>query len=876
MPLAPGSRIGSHVVLSLIGEGGMGEVYKARDTTLDRDVAIKRLPDAVAGDPERLARFEREAKTLAALNHPNVAQIYAVESGTIVMELVPGETLRGPLPLDTALDYAAQIASALDAAHDKGIIHRDLKPGNVMITPDGVIKVLDFSLAGRDRTSPEADPERSPTLTSPVTSAGLIMGTAAYMAPEQASGRPVDKRADIFAFGVVLWEMLTGRRMFEGETISHVLAAVLTQEPDLSAVPPRVRHLLSRCLEKDPKKRLRDIGDAMSLVLPADSSGSRADVATSGGSRAARAWHLSGWIAAGVLAAVLAATAWSRPVAPPAVVTPIVRFQVPRAVDIYNQTATTFAVSPDGKSLAYYDESGDGRLALFVRNLSTGDVRRVPNSETFSPRSHALFWSFDGQQLVRGLQTGASVVEVATGTSRPLCDCRFFGGSWNRDGVILLGSDRNVQGIRRLSVNESTPVEITTVDTDRGEQDAWPVLLPDGRHFLFTSTKPGAPAVTYIGALDGSEPRRLVEGSRRAFVPASGDRPSLLLGIDAAGLVAQGFDLDTLAVTGAPMIIQAEAVAVSASENGVLATSVAGSRPQTIPTWFDRKGMSMDAAGEAGFHESVALSPDGRRLVTASSNTGAPGQPIDLWVYDLVRGLKTRLTFNRANTPVWSSDGTKIAYSSLRGTLQLPYQRNADGTGSETPLFAHERNAWVNDWSKDGRWVIFASPKRGTETNNDLWSLPMSGGSPGTPVSYISAPGRQQQAQLSPDGRFVAYGSDESGTFDIYVQPFPDAGQGQWMVSSGGGSEPRWRRDGKELFYFSGQSLIAVPVSLTPTFSSGTPVKLFDAAIQVGYTNDSHRWQVAPDGRFLLLVPAGRQQAPPVEVIVNWPALLPR
>jgi Tol biopolymer transport system component len=284
----------------------------------------------------------------------------------------------------------------------------------------------------------------------------------------------------------------------------------------------------------------------------------------------------------------------------------------------------------------------------------------------------------------------------------------------------------------------------------------------------------------------------------------------------------------------------------------------------------------MDAAGEAGFHESLSLSPDGRRLVTASSGTGAPNQPIDLWVYDLARRVKTRLTFNRANTPVWSSDGTRIAYTLPRGTLLLPHQRTADGTGSEMPLFAYERNAWINDWSKDGRWVIFSSPKPGTEANNDLWSVPMSDGSTGTPASYLSAPGRQQQAQFSPDGRFVAYGSDESGTFDIYVQPFPDASQGRWMVSSSGGSEPRWSRDGKELFYFSGQSLMAVPVSLTPTFSSGTAIKLFDAAIQAGYTNDSDRWQVAPDGRFLLLVPAGRQQAPPVDVIVNWPALVPR
>ena len=392
MPLAPGSRIGSHEVIELIGQGGMGEVYRARDTTLDRDVAIKRLPDALSNDPERLARFEREAKALASLNHPNVAQIYAVESGTIVMELVPGQTLGGPLPLDTALDYAGQIASALDAAHEKGIIHRDLKPGNVMITPSGVVKVLDFGLAGRDRATADGDPNQSPTLTASATAVGLIIGTAAYMAPEQASGKPVDKRADIFSFGIVLWEMLTGRRMFEGETISQVLAAVLTKEADLTVVPPRVRHLLSRCLEKNPRKRLRDIGDAMSLVQAGDAAGATARTDLT---RPQRVLSVGGWLAA-VALAVVAMMAWTRPKveADP----PLVQFQIARAADIYNQTASAFAVSPDGLTLAHYDGTGGGRLALFLRTLATGKAREVPGTQTFAPRGNSLFWAPDGKR----------------------------------------------------------------------------------------------------------------------------------------------------------------------------------------------------------------------------------------------------------------------------------------------------------------------------------------------------------------------------------------------------------------------------------------------------------------------------------------------
>jgi serine/threonine protein kinase/Tol biopolymer transport system component len=867
MHLAPGSRIGSHVVLSLIGEGGMGEVYRARDTTLDREVAIKRLPDALANDPERLARFEREAKALAALNHPNVAQIYAVESGTLVMELVPGEPLRGPLPLDTALDYARQIASALEAAHEKGIIHRDLKPGNVMVTPDGVVKVLDFGLAARDTTAVQADPNQSPTLTAPI-SAGMILGTAAYMAPEQASGKPVDKRADIFAFGVLLWEMLSGRRMFEGETISHVLAAVLTKEPDLTAVPPRVRHLLSRCLEKDPKKRLRDIGDAMSLV----SREADQPVAATVSSRQ-RFWSLAGWITAGAVAA-FAVIAWPRSAVETGNDSPVARFSIPRTLDLYGQTASAFALSPDGLKLAYYDQTDDGRYALLIRNVATGEVSEVTGANrVFGPRPDSLAWSTDSRQLFRAIQGGAMVIDVATGASRTVCDCRVVGATWNRDGAILVGAFGFGQGIRRVSAGEQTPVAVTTPNADLGEQDRWPVFLPDGRRFLFTRTTAGVDA-TYQGTLDSAEVRKIAEGSPRAIVTAP-DGSHQLIGIDASGAWARPFDVDSLTVTGIAKTLVAGAASVSVSEAGVIATSTASTRPRTIPTWFDRSGNPLGTVGARGFFESVALSDDGRMLAVAESPLGTGGRH-DIWAVDALTGVKKRLTFHDGNdsTPAWSPDGRRVIYSSIRGVARL-FQRSTDGTGDEAPLFDHEGDVYPNDWSRVGDRVLYTQGQTMSSTNNDLWVVTVTGGVVGKPAPYLVAPGRQQQGRFSPDGRFVAFGSDQSGVFEIYVQPFPDASQGKWMVSTGGGTEPRWSRDGKELFYVSGQALMAVSVSLSPTFSYGTPVKLFDAPIPAGYTNESDLWQVAPDGkRFLFLPLAGPQPGPPLDVIVNWPALM--
>ena len=883
MSLASGTRIGPYTVSALIGAGGMGEVYRGIDTNLKRAVAIKVLPAAVAGDAERLVRFQREAELLAVLNHVNIAAVYGLERNSditaLVMELVEGPTLaeriaEGPLPLDEAIRVARQIADALSAAHDQGIVHRDLKPANIKVRADGTVKVLDFGLAKAvaPGSTTNASTTMSPTISMAATVAGFILGTAAYMSPEQASGRPVDKRADIWAFGVILWEMLTGRQMFKGETISHVLAAVLTKEPDLSVVPLRVRPLLARCLDKDPRTRLRDIGDAMSLIEPP------AGAATTPERR--RWMGIAGWVVAGIVAVMaLAVSWWTATPAVPGAVLPPVRFEIERtSLDPYNNAITAFALSPDGRFLAHYGADARGEATLFVRTLVTGESLEVAGSQVLSPL--APFWSADSRYVVFTTGVDARVFDTATATAQPLCDCRFRGGSWNREGVILLGATpANREPIRRLSMADRTPVAVTTVDQALGEQDVAPVFLPDGRRFLFTRSTPESEPDTYVGSLDGDAPRQIADGSRHLIVPAFNGRGAQLLGINAGGLIAQPFDLDAATIGEGFRIVVAGAAAASVSENGVLATTAAGGRPLMVPTWYDREGMARGSIGGSGALESVALARDGGRL--AVSQVRGSEAANDIWVRDVARGTDTRLTFGNSDdndvSPVWSSDGTRILVSGRREGVVNLFLRASDGTGGESRLFPADQNVFANDWSRDGRWVIYTMPKRERPTDLDLWVVPMNGGVAGTPMPYVTSSAREVQAEFSPDGRFVVYTSDESGTAEIYVQPFPNATDGKWMISSGGGVEPRWSPDGRELFYFAGQTLMTVPVSLRPSFSSRTPMRLFNAPIQPGYTNDSDRWQVAPDGRrFVLLVPAGPNQVPPIDVVVNWPALLAR
>jgi eukaryotic-like serine/threonine-protein kinase len=879
-----GASLGAFEILDTLGEGGMGVVYRARDTRLQREVALKFLLPAVAGDPDRLARFAREAQVLASLNHPNIAGIHGLEEAAgvtaLVLELVEGPTLAdrlasGPIPLDESLGIARQIAEALDAAHEQGIVHRDLKPANIKLRPDGTVKVLDFGLAKAmeppaGAAGADAAVTRLPTIPMAVTTLGMIVGTAAYMSPEQASGRSTDRRTDIWAFGVVLGEMVTGRRMFEGETVSHVLAAVLTKQPDLSAVPPRVRHLVERCLEKDPKKRLRDIGDAMSLVAyedgtpPVDARGRR--LAT-----------VAAWLAACTLAVTIGVVLWRAPDNPTeASKPPVVRLQIPRAsVDPYNNAASALAVSPDGRFLAHYVTGANGRATLAVQTLATGERREVPGSAVLSPL--APFWSPDNRQIAYGALQAASVFDVVTGTTRELCACRFRGGSWNSDGVILLGSaPAQRQPIRRLTLEERTPVPVTT--TDAASVDTWPVFLPDGQRFIFTRTRQGSDMATYLGTLGGGAPIRIAAGSRSLFAVLPRPLGPYLLGIDAGGLVAQALEADTLTAVGEPVLVEAGAAAASISTNGVLVTSAPASTLVSLPTWFDRTGRRVDTFGAPGSFQGVALAPDGRTVALTEAQQAAREGGTALWLRD-VTGPARRLNVGGGDSPVWSPDGVRLLVSFARAGVVSVFERSADGTGQERESIVAEGNTFANDWSRDGRWVIYTLPKGGLagDTDLDLWVIPADGGSARTPVPYLTGPARDAQAAFSPDARFVAYTSTDTGDPQVYVQPFPNATGGKWLVSTSGGSEPRWSADGKELFYFAGQTLMVVPVSLQPTFSIGSAARLFEAPVQPWYVNDTDRWQVSADGRrFLLLVSEGETAAPPIDVVVNWSSLLRR
>jgi Tol biopolymer transport system component len=856
MTLPSGTRLGPYAIRYAIGQGAMGVVYRAHDARLQRDVAIKVLLPAVAGDPDRLARFRREAQVLASLNHQNIAAIYGLEEmgdeHALVLEMVDGPTLadrlkEGPLPLDEALAIARQIAEALDAAHERGIVHRDLKPANIKVRPDGMVKVLDFGLAKALEApvpAPPGEPDTtsSPTISVHATAAGVILGTAAYMSPEQASGKPVDKRTDIWAFGVVLWEMVTGRRIFEGETVSHVLAAVLTQEPDLSLAPARVRPLLERCLVKDLKKRLRDIGDAAILL------GEPRDRRDQGEPSRLRRTAAMGWLVAAAMAALALVFGLTSQLRSDVQIAdaPVVRLQIARqSVDPYNNAAGAFALSPDGRLLAYYVSGADGRATLSLQTLATGERREVPGSAVQSPIPP--FWSPDSRHVAYVSLRAALVLDLVTGTTRELCLCRFQGGSWNRDGVILLGSSAADPGpIRRVSLDDRTTAAVTSPN---GEMDTAPAFLPDGRRFLFARTHATGGTTTYLGTLDGGEPTRITDGARSLFADRPGIGPHLL-GIDAAGLVAQPIDLDTMTLRGEPFVVVAGAVAASISNGDLLASSAPAGRPVTVATWFDRRGTRLGVVGPPGAIQGVAIAPDGGMVAVNEAFAG-------LWLRDEA-GANRRLV-DDGDAPVWSPDGLRILITAAGRPRQI-YERAVDGTGQGRLLFAADRNAFTNDWSRDGRWVLYTVPKgtAGGGLDLDLWAIQPGAEANRAPLSYLTGLTRDAQAEFSPDGRFVAYTSVTDDDPQVFVQPFPNASDGRWQVSTGGGSEPHWSPDGRELFYFAGQTLMVAPVRLQPTFSSGPAVSLFDAPVQPWYVNDTDRWQVARDGRrFLLLVPAG-------------------
>ncbi len=682
MALAAGTRLGPYEILAPIGAGGMGEVYRARDTKLERDVAIKVLPPSFAQDPERLARFEREAKVLASLNHPNIAHIYGIEERSLVMELVEGQTLQGPLPLETALNYARQIADALEAAHEKNIIHRDLKPANIMITPAGIVKVLDFGLAAVSQSSDPSNPANSPTLTISPTRAGMILGTAAYMSPEQARGKAVDKRADIWAFGVVLFEMLTGKRLFEGETVSDTLAQVLTKEPDLSKVSAKVRRLLKKCLQKDPKKRLRDIGDAWELLeepaapLPhgRGSVGPRIDLA------------LAAVLA--VVAVGLAAMLWraSRPadLSP----RPLVRLDVDLGVDPPDPQGGGWVIlSPDGSRVVY---ASKGRL--FTRRLDQPDAKELPGTEAIYPP----FFSPDGQWIAFQAQEKLQKIPVEGGAAIPLCDSHILsGGSWGEDGNIIANLTGG-GGLSRIPSTGGPPTPFTELAPQEFAH-YFPQILPGGKAVLFTRSvvglgQTGALRIEVVSPADRHRKVLVQRGAYGRYL-ATSNRAGYLTYVDQGTLFAVPFDLNTLEIRGDPLPVL-EGVATSpngfawfdVSRNATLVYRTGGAtRGAKVIQWLDAAGNTQPLLAKPGAYSRPRFSPDGQRLAIELGD----GSNHDIWTYDWQRDTMSRVTFGFGALPVWTPDGRYIAFSGPIGSGM--FWTRADGAGKPQSL-THSKN----------------------------------------------------------------------------------------------------------------------------------------------------------------------------------------
>ena len=876
MTLAAGVRLGPYEVLEPIGAGGMGEVYRAADTKLKREVAIKVLPESLGRDPERLARFEREAQVLASVNHPHVAAIYGVEDSTsvkaLVMELVEGGTLQdrmetGPIPAEEALPIAKQIAEALEAAHEKGIVHRDLKPANVKITPDGVVKVLDFGLAkAMDPATSSPDLTHSPTITFQGTAAGMILGTAAYMSPEQARGSAVDKRADIWAFGVVLWEMLAGKRLFHGETVSDTLAAVLRQDVDIDAlpasVPPAIRRLLGRCLERNPKNRLRDIGEARVAIVEAGTLPNEADEKRAG--PAPRKVGLTGWITAAVMTAVAAFLAWKQ-LSSPAIPHPsVTAFTValPAGIGVPPLDSPVLSLSRDGRTLVFVATDARGQR-LFRRSM--GSVEITPIEGTEGATDPAI--SPDGKLVAFVAAQKLKTVPISGGTSTVLCDSPADRGiAWSPDGRIFFSPSFDT-GLMQIPATGGTPTPLTQPDSKRDERShRWPDVLPGGKAVLFTVGVIGSPGnydgspVAAIDLATGRE-KVLLKAARMArFVP-----PDRLLFQREIKLYSVRFDPKTLSVLSAPAVVldgvggevSSGAGNFSAADDGTLSYAPASALVNDSQVVLvSRSGSATPLPLPARAYHYPRFSPDGNRIAfSAGSGPSASfmGTDDDVWTYDLSSKSLNRLTFERQDLhPVWSPDGKWVAYTSAAGPTPGVRRKPSGGNGAAESVWQQSEPRIVNCWTPDGGDLLVTS--MGHEIG--LWLVPASG--TGKPRLLLSDPkgGESWGARLSPDGRYVAYTSFASGNNVVFVQTFPPGG-GEWQVSPDDGMMPVWGKDGRELFYVQGDRMMAVDVGSGPTFSAGPPRILFSGPYDTR-TAPVDNYDVSPDGKtFLMIRPSG-------------------
>jgi eukaryotic-like serine/threonine-protein kinase len=867
-----GSRIGPYEIKSPLGEGGMGVVFRAHDTKLQRDVALKLLPDHFADDPDRLVRFQREAQILASLNHPNIAQVHGLEESDntlcIVMELVDGETLqdrlkRGSIPVDETLRIAEQIAEGLEAAHERGIIHRDLKPANIKITPGGTVKVLDFGLAAvRDSETSSASPSHSPTMMS---TPGMIMGTAAYMSPEQARGKTVDKRSDIFSFGCVLYEMLTGQQAFGGEDVPDILSRVLQRDPDWSALPPdlspQIGTILRRCLEKDLMNRRRDIGDVridieQTLHEPATTS-----LSSRGVERPRLPWMLL--VAAGFLIVALAALYIRRP----SVNVPEMRLEINTPA---SRQPLHFALSPDGTRLVFVG-SGDGAQRLWVRSLDA--VTALPMAGT--EEAEYPFWSADSRSI--GFFAGGKLkrIDLSGGPPQTLANAPTGrGGAWNAEGTILF-APTNASALWRVPASGGDPLQVTQLDLPHHGSHRLPQFLPDGRHFLLFAQGPAEEQGIFLASLDNKDVTRLtVSDTAGAYT-----EPGVLLFNRQGALMARHLDVGARTLTGDAVTV-ADLVSYdtgfnfsgfSVSLSGNVAYRSGGVERRQL-TWFDRRGKPLGVAGEpdANNQFGIELSRDGRSAAvqrTVQNNT-------DIWVIDTLRGGAVRITSDAASDqfPVWSPDGQQMAFESNRKGIYNIYLNSLNRTVDEQLVRESMQAKMPVDWSHDGRYLLYM--EAGAKTGWDLWALPITGDR--KPIAVSNTPFEERSGQFSPDGRWVAYQSNETGQFEIYVQPFPGPGV-RSKVSTAGGTDPRWQPDGRELFFIAPDAkLTATSVRIEAgAIEAGSPVALFQARVATGgLASMMPEYAVSQDGRFLINTRVDDSGIAPIVLILNWKAAL--
>jgi eukaryotic-like serine/threonine-protein kinase len=889
MGIGPGSRLGPYEVTALIGEGGMGKVWRAHHAGLKRDDALKVLPDAFASDPDRLARFQREAQVLASLNHPNIAHVYGLEHThgvqALIMELVEGPTLadriaQGPIPVDEALPIAKQIAEALEAAHEQGIVHRDLKPANVKVRPDGTVKVLDFGLAKALEPTGAMSPSvsQSPTITSPamMTGVGVLLGTAAYMSPEQARGKAVDKRGDIWAFGCVLYEMLTAKRAFEDEDVSMTLSKVLQREPDFEAfpasVPPRVRQTIRVCLRKSSRERVGDIHDVRLALEGAF------ETAASGTAQSMAAvqplWRRPLAIAGAtaiiaIIVAGLASLSLWPTMAPPTVTR--FDYDLPAGQQFRTTGRPVVALSPDGRHFVYNATGG-----LYLRSMNALETRLIPGTEGvltnpfFSPDSDTIAYEQNRELKRVSINGGAPVVISAIATAT-------YGASWGIDNMILFGQG---EGIMRVSANGGTPELV--IKAGEGEQIDGPQLLPDGDSILFSVT-------TDRGATRWDQAQIAVQslrtGERKVVLRGGSDARYMPTGhlVYAANdsLFAVPFDPDRLEVNGGAAsvvegIMRADTPAIASatanygvSDDGTLIYVTGSVAIDSLGTlvWVDRNGKAESLSDRQAPYRTPRISPDAARV--AVTMRGADGND-DIWVVDVERGTHTRLTSDPTleNLPLWTLDGMRIVFSSQRaGNASSLYWMAADGSSPEEQLSKATTNQGATSWLPDGTMLAFYD----VGGSYDIFTM-----KPGdSPLRFTETPFREQAPSFSPDGRWLAYSSDETGRAEIYVTSYPGPG-GRIAISKGGGRSPRWASNGRELFYRNGRQMMVVALEPGPTFRVGTPRLLFEGNYAQEIENiGAHNYDVSRDGqRFLMVAPAAREAGEEararIVIVQNW------